>query len=97
MCSGRATCCPCELWNEVRDIEQETGIKTRISLGNESILIQLVVANTFLEEYSFKCNNIVVIVLAFLRGCRCVHTFPPFASASAKLSDYWDRFYVKLF
>ena len=28
MCSGRATCCPCELWNEVRDIEQETGIKT---------------------------------------------------------------------
>ena len=27
MCSGRATCCPCELWNEVRDIEQETGIK----------------------------------------------------------------------
>ena len=28
VCSGRATCCPCELWNEVRDIEQETGIKT---------------------------------------------------------------------
>ena len=28
MCSGRATCCPCELGNEVRDIEQETGIKT---------------------------------------------------------------------
>ena len=27
MCSGRATCCPCELWNEVRDTVQEAGNK----------------------------------------------------------------------
>lgn len=42
-------------------------------MGNESIPIQLVVANTFLEEYSFKCNNTVVVALIFLRGHREIH------------------------
>lgn len=54
-------------------------------MGNESIPIQLVVANTFLEEYSFKCNNTVVVALIFLRGHREIHArTAPLALAPSK-------------
>lgn len=49
--------------------------KTHLALdpGNESILIQLVVANIFLEEESFICDDSLVAVLIFLRGHRQIH------------------------
>ena len=67
MCSGRATCCPCELWNEVRDIEQETGIKTipkkkkhkKACLSGEALQIAVKrkeVKSKGEKEYPFECR-----------------------------------------
>lgn len=57
-------------------------------MGNESIPIQLVVANTFLEEYSSKCNNTVVTVLIHLRGHRQIHAHI-FTSCISSFKTEW--------